>query len=326
MSKLAHLKENRKKIAPVLLLLIIISSVVYYHFGKDESFIGIAEAIIVTNPAEVSGKIVESRIMLGQEVSAGDVIAVVDSRDFEYALVQLELNLEKARILYYDAQTGQGNRAQSGIAAAQAAHNGAAVAATQANQDYLKAIELYQGGAISESALEAAKLLADTANSARDAARAQLDLARNNSADSISESSSIDIMLLESRIAQQRDMIKKCTIIANIDGTIISKNYGMGDFVAPGYNIADIASSNERYLVIYYPKDSLADIQYGAEIPFIYNGSEYTGIVRFIDVKPQYTPQDFQTAANKNKESVKIKLLIPENCPIKPGETAKLTL
>lgn len=324
MSKLEHLKENRKKIAPVILLLIIIAGAVYYNFIREETYIGKAEAVIVTNPAEVSGKIIESRVTLGQEVKAGDIIAIIDSSDLEYALEQLELNLEKARISNADAKTGEGSRTQSSIAAARAVYNGAAALSSQANQDYQKALELFRTGAIPESTLEANKLAADTAGSALAAARAQLELAGNNSAGSALDSSNIDILLLESKIAQQKELIQKCIVKANADGVIISKNYGFGDYVAPGYDIANVASADERYLVFYYPKDKLADIRYDQRISFTYDDSEYTGIVRFIDVKPEYTPQDFQTQANKNKETVKVKLLIPDDCPMRPGETAAL--
>jgi len=326
MSKLNHLKTNRKKIAPVILLLIITTGILYYNFGREAVYIGQAEAVTVTNPSEASGRIIESNISLGQEVKEGDIIAVIDSRDLVYALEQLELNLDKARIASADAGTGQGLRTQSSIAAAQAAVNGATAAANKANQDYQKSLALYKDNAIPESSLESAKLLADTANSALAAARAQLNLAHNSNAGSLSASSNVEILLLESKIAQQKDMIAKCTVKANAGGIIISKNYGFGDFVAPGHNIADIASVSERYLVTYYPKVKISDIDYNQSVSFSYNNVEYTGIVKFIDVKPQYTPQDFQTPANKNKESVKVKILIPEGCPIKPGETVKLGL
>ena len=326
MSKFEHLKAKRKIAAPLLLLSAVAAGLIYYNFGVETSYIGQAEAVVMTNPAEVSGKIVESHISLGQEVRAGDVIAVIDSGDMRYALEQLELNLKKARVLNAEAQTGQGGRAQSGVAAALAAVSGAEAAASKADQDYQNALVLYQDNAISESALEAAKLSSDTANSGLAAAKAQLGIARNSGAESLSESTNLDILLLESRIAQQVDMIEKCTIRANADGVIISKNYGLGDFVAPGYDIADIASSGEKYLVFYYPKEKISEIRYDGQIPFVYNDSEYIGPVKFIDVKPHYTPQDFQTSANRNRESVKVKILIPESCPIKPGETARVFL
>jgi HlyD family secretion protein len=323
MGKLEHLKANRKKIAPVIVLVIVCSTLLFL-LTKGEYYTGIAEALIITNPAEISGKIISANISLGQEVNAGDILVVIDSKDLEYALEQLELSLEKARILHSDARRGQGSRTESNIAGAQAAYDGAAAVASQANREYQRTLGLYQSGAVSESVFEAAKLQRDTAETALSAARAQLSLARNSSADSVSESSNVDILLLRSRIAQQKDMIEKCTITAGISGTIISKNYSAGDYIAPGYDIVDIASKDERYLVVYYPKEKLTDIVYDARHTFMYGGSEYTGTVKFIDVKPVYTPQDYQTPANKNKESVKVKVLIPENCPIKPGESARV--
>ena len=321
MGKLDHLKANRKKIAPVLLILIVCTALLVSGGG---SYTGIAESAVKTSPAEISGKITLSNIAIGQEVNEGDVLAVIDSKDLEYALEQLELNLDKARILHSDAQKGQGSRTQSSIAAAQAAYDGAIAAANQAHREYQRMLSLHQSGAVSDSVFEASKLQSDTAQTALSAARAQLALARNSSADSVSESSNVDILLLRSRIAQQKDMIEKCVITAETGGIIISKNYSVGDFVAPGYNIADIASRSERYLVLYYPKENLADIAYDSQHIFTYGGAEYIGTVKFVDVKPVYTPQDYQTQANKNKESVKVKVLIPEECPIKPGETAKI--
>jgi len=326
MSKLDHIKANRKKVIPPVLILIIIGAIIYLNFFKPEVLLGQAEATILTHSAEVSGKIIESPVDLGQEVKAGDVLAVIDSKDLQYALDQLNLSLEKALIASADANKGQGSRTQSSIAAAQAAVNGASATASKANQDYQKSLTLYQDGAISESALEAAKLQADTANSAFAAAKAQLDLARSSSAGSISESSSIDILILENKIAQQEDLIKKCTITATCDGIIMSKNYGLGDIVSPGYNIADIASASEKYLVTYYPKELIYDIHYDQQVSILYQGETFACRIKYIDVKPQFTPIDLQTSANKNKESVKVKILLPEGCPIKPGETVEIEL
>ncbi|MDR0312352.1 MAG: hypothetical protein LBI14_02015 [Treponema sp.] len=46
--------------------------------------------------------------------------------------------------------------------------------------------------------------------------------------------------------------------------------------------------------------------------------------VRFIDVKSQYTPKDMQTSSMKNKVSVKVKLLLPSNTMLKPGNRVEV--
>lgn len=315
------MKGHKKKLIPVVLLLIIVCLLVYFNFIKEDVYIGQVEAQIVTHPAEVSGKIMVADISLGQNVKAGDTIAVIDSKDQEYALTQLELSLEKAKLASADAQKSGNSKTQSAVAAAQASANAAAATASKAASDYTRAQELFAGGAISQEALDAAKLHSQTAQSALSAAQAQVALAKGGN---VSESLDVDVALLESKIAQQKDLIERCTIKASEDGTIMSKNYGKGDLVAAGYNIADIASSSKKYLVIYYPKEHLADLSYDQNVLIGYNGEEIPGVIKFIDVKPQYTPQDLQTSANKNKESMKVKILLPEDCLIKPGEQARV--
>jgi len=65
-------------------------------------------------------------------------------------------------------------------------------------------------------------------------------------------------------------------------------------------------------------------IDYGQKVVIKRGEEEYRGTVSFIDMKAQYTPKDMQTAANKNKDSVKIKIRLPEDIPLKVGEKAEL--
>ena len=53
---------------------------------------------------------------------------------------------------------------------------------------------------------------------------------------------------------------------------------------------------------------------------------EYRGTVFFIDVKDQYTPKDMQSAANRNKESMKVRIKLAPEAPLKVGERAEVVL
>ena len=44
------------------------------------------------------------------------------------------------------------------------------------------------------------------------------------------------------------------------------------------------------------------------------------------DMESAYAPKDMQTLANKNKKSIKGKLLLPEDSELKPGREAKVVL
>ncbi|HZK87448.1 MAG TPA: biotin/lipoyl-binding protein, partial [Syntrophomonas sp.] len=56
---------------------------------------GVVETSIYSHYSEVPGKIIELPVELGQEVKAGDLIAVLDNSDAKYSLEQLETTLTK---------------------------------------------------------------------------------------------------------------------------------------------------------------------------------------------------------------------------------------
>ena len=76
----------------------------------------------------------------------------------------------------------------------------------------------------------------------------------------------------------------------------------------------------------YVPEDDIYNIEYGQELTVNYGGETIKGKVTFIDAKVQYTPKDMQTSANKDKDSIKIKVLLPQESTLKPGEEAKVVI
>lgn len=157
----------------------------------------------------------------------------------------------------------------------------------------------------------------------------QLELSKDileDSNASDTDAGKLEIEKIKSQIKQQKDLIKKYEVLASCDGVITSVDYKKGDVVSSSFQLASIADTSERYFVFYLPKELMAEIDYGDKLSIISNDDSYKGTVKYIDVKSLYTPKDFQTQANKNKESHKIKLLLPDNCPLKPGEGAEVRL
>lgn len=318
--------KNRKKkpvIVGVFLLLAAIFTVLYLTSANDSAYKGKVEPLILPTVSEVSGKIVESEVSLGQSVKKGDVIAVIDSTNQAYEISQLTLMLEKKKLALGDITVSQGGQASNAYLSAQANYNSASVAANKASLDYLDAKSLYAQGAISNSELSKAQVAASSATSLKSAALAQL----NNTLSQTGQSTAqIDVALLENQINQAQDNLIKYTLTASGDGTVISQNYSKGSVVAPGYNIADIGSSAQKYVVFYVPESQVNDIEYNQPVKITYNGETLSGKIKYIDVKSQYTPKDLQTAANKSKVSFKVKALISGNTGIKPGIEVQITL
>lgn len=310
---------NHKRIAIPVVLLVAVVLIFFFQLRGKDRYTGVVEATIHSHVVEVSGKLLELPVELGQHVSKGDVIAMIDSSVQQYQLEQLQFSLDNARINYSDLSVGNSGRTANSISIARYNYNSAVSANTKAVQDYQNAKELYAQGAITKDALNLAKVAADTAANAVESAKAQLDQAGNGTP---AESAQLEIAKLESQEAEMKRILEKYTIKAMKDGIVMSKSYQEGDMVSPGYHLVDLAVDGENYLVFYLPIERLHSVEYDQTLQVINGAASYDATVKYIDVESEYTPKDMQTTANKNKTSVKVKLLLPSNCPLKPGQEA----
>jgi HlyD family secretion protein len=238
-------------------------------------------------------------------------------------LSELTAGLDKEELKQY----------QNNVSLAEIAYDNALLAQEQSRQDYEDALTLWEAGAMAQSELDKVKYQADLAEAAvnttamqLDNARQQLALIQKGTPQEKIDAAQADVAITEVQIRQTKDNLGKYTITALHDGTIISKNYLLGNIVSTGYNIVDIAAATEKHLVAYVPKEHLPNTNYGQEVVIRSGGKEYKGAIYFIDVKAQYTPKDMQSAANRNKESMKIRVKLSPEIPLKVGERAEVVL
>ena len=315
---------KHKKIIPVIFLLILVSVFLGFRLlrGNDLVLRGEVEGTIYSQISEVPGKIIEMNIELGSSVKTGDLIARLDSTDQKYMLEQLQINLERMQLMSEEGLVTARNSvrsAEAGLRSAEASYN-------QARNDVEPLERMWEAGGIARNELDRARLRLTVAAETVETARSQLQTARSHL--SIMQSRSVsktvaladaDIREIESRIRQMRETLDKYEIRASCDGIIISINYNLGSMVNAGYDIADISAENQKYVVCYVPSANSGQISYGQPVTIRNNGEEIQGEVRYIDVRSQYTPKDMQTSATKNKVSVKIKLLLPAESALIPG-------
>jgi hypothetical protein len=79
-------------------------------------------------------------------------------------------------------------------------------------------------------------------------------------------------------------------------------------------------------VIAYVPKEEFSELSYEDIIPFKYKEELYQGKIVFMDVKSTYTPEELKTNLNRNKENLRIKLSVPDNCDIMPGEMVEIDL
>lgn len=318
-----NIVKVKKKVIPIIVLLLIIAIICYFNLKRNNNYIGEVEGIMVSHSAEVSGKILNSPIKLGSQIKKGDIVAVIDDTNQKYVVEQLTLNLKKAQLAASSSKVGNGSTADNNYNAAKASYESAVVIAEKAKQDYNKTKKLYEELAVSKEALDSAKVGYETALRASEASKAKV---KNSSDQTAGNVADIDVELLESQLNQQKEILEKYTILSGCDGIVMSKNYREGDIVGAGYNIADVSSEEEHYVVIYFPEDKLDDIRFNQKVKVNLDKDLVEGQIKYIDVKAQYTPKELQSAANRNQESIRVKILLPKDFNVNVGQKLKVIL
>ena len=318
-----------------IILIVIIGILLKIHFFPSNLVLaGVVETSIYPHYSEVSGKIIELPIDLGQEVKIGNVLAVLDDKNEQYALEQMEETLVKKQAVLSELTSGiepeELQQRQNSVSLAEIAYNNAQLTYDRAQKDYENAQVLFEAGAIAQTDLDKIKYQAESAEAAAsstalqlDNARQQLALIQKGTPQEKIDAAQADVELTQVQIRQAKDNLEKYKIVALHDGTVISKNYLLGNIVSAGFNLFDIASATEKHLVTYVPKEKLSKISYGQEVVIRSGEKEFKGTITFIDVKAQYTPRELQSSANRNKETIKIKAKLGPETPLKIGERAE---
>jgi len=326
-----------KRLVPALYLLLLAALISGCTGGKDLELSGVVETSIISHYSEVSGKIITMPLELGQEIKAGEVIAVIDDSGQQYALEQLQATAAKKQAMMKELLEGidteQIKQAENNVLLAEKALESSRLTNDLAQKSFDKAQKLFAAGGLSETALDEAEYKAEQAGiditvkqTQLDNARQQLAILQKGVKKAQIDAMQAEIDLTNSQIDQAEENLAKYKITALADGTVISRNYLLGNMVSPGYNIADIASQDDKYLLAYLPEEFLPDIDYGQEVLIKSGNEQYRGVISYIDSKAQYTPKEMQTAANKNKDTVKIKAKLEPGNPLKIGEKAILVL
>jgi len=299
--------------------------------GMDFKVTGMVEGTVISQIAEVSGKITEMHIDLGSHVKEGDLLARIDDTDLHYNLTQLQILYEKRilalQLLRKGATLQDLEKAQTDIRIAEANERSATATAQQMDDEVIRMQQLWEVGGISQHELDQIKLRQTVASEARESASAsvlkaqeQLSLLQRGAEPETLAMAEADVQDTKSKIAQLQDTINKCAIQALKEGVVISLNYRLGSFVNPGFTIADIAATDENYVVCYVPAKYASVINYDDVFSVSADSHEYSAVVKYIDLKSQYTPKDWQSSATKNKVSNKVKLLLPPESSLKPSE------
>jgi len=212
--------------------------------STDDAYV---ETTTVSVSPKVAGEIVEVKIKDNQPVKAGDVVALIDQRDYKVKLAQAQAAYDRAVLNQNNAQANL-NAANSEIALAQ--------------KDVERYENLYKVGAVSKQTLDRARTALDSIKAKQTVAE-QAIFSSNPALNA--KVADADLNVLKAQLDAAKLALEYTEVKAPIDGTVSNKRVETGMMVQPGTPMFVIVP-NEVWIVANFKETQLEKIRKEQEV------------------------------------------------------------
>ncbi|HFF8977264.1 TPA: HlyD family secretion protein [Serratia marcescens] len=259
---------NKKVAVAVLAVTVITLGLLMNKFFIKETQQNTNDAYIRADISRISpqiaGEIAQVLVRDNQWVKQGELLAVIDPREFNVALAQATAQEQSARARQDDARANL-TRQSALIAAALAERQAELAFARQEQNRYQR---MASSGAGSQQAAQQATTRVHTLSANVAQAEATLKAARNMEqvlqaklADSDAE-----LMLAQAKKAMAELNLSYTRITAPIGGVIGKKSLRVGEFVKPGDALLAIVPQDKLYIIANYQETQLENIAHGQSV------------------------------------------------------------
>ena len=253
--------------------------------------------------AKLPGRIAEIRVVEGDFVTKGAVIARLDTAELRAQLAAAEAAIE---------------RASASIARAEAD-----IAIREAELD-LAEIEMRRASNLAQSA-GGSKAEVERRTAQYQVAKAQVLGARSALADAKAAK-----LVAEAQVAQIKATIDDTILYTPVTGRVEYKLMQAGEVVAAGGRVATVLDLSNAYMTIFLPTSATGRVALGSEARIVLDAIPayvFPASVSFIAGEAQFTPKTVETATEREKlmyrlkVSVDPKLLVTYQDYVKAGLT-----
>jgi len=262
-----------KRMLFVVLMEIAIISFFSCSGHGDENLIGSGtiEATEITISSKLAGEIIFLAIEEGQSVTAGQLLAVVDTEKVALQKQQLLAGLDELRLNMISAKRS------------------AALAQTNllnVEKRYKRIKALHDENSATQQQLDDVTAALDAARTKFENAQTGLKVLRAKRKQ------------LEAQLGLLQSQLKDAKILAPVDGTILEKYIERSEIVRPGGPIATVANLAKMKMKVYVPETDLGRIKLGEVVGVkidTYPDKALKGKVVWISPRAEFTPKNVQT-------------------------------
>ncbi len=294
---------------------------------------GHVEADDVQLAAEVGGRVLELTIAEGDRVTAGQVIARLDTRDAQLTVARLRADRAQAdaqlRLLLAGSRQEDIRQAAAQVTAAQSDIGAAESELVNAQADLDRYEALLKANAGSRKARDDAQARRDVARD-RVAATRQRATATAEGAARVKagarreeiEAARARVAIVDAQIAAAEKAIADATVTAPAAGMITSKLVNVGEIVAPRAPLAVMTDLDHAWGEVFVDEPLVPRLVLGqpATLYTDAGGPGLPGKVTFISPKAEFTPRNVQTAEERSRLVYRIKVTTDNSKGVlKPG-------
>jgi HlyD family secretion protein len=324
---------SRKRIVPLVLGLGVVALVLYltvFRNGAPDGVLasGTVEATEAALGFQVPGRIERITAREGDRVSAGSELAWLDRSELEARRAQAEAQLAGARALLREMESGA---REEELAQAREGARAAAERHADAQRDVERVERLFTGGALSQEALDKARLAFEVARSQKEQADQQLRLVETGPRRERVAAQRAAVAQAEAAVQQAGAALANAVIRAPFDGVVSIRDREPGETVAAGAPVLTVMNPADRWVRIYVREDRIGAVALGQDASIrsdTYPDRVYHGAVAFIAGEAEFTPRNVQTTEERVKlvYAVKVRITGDPRNELKPGMPADVAL
>jgi len=296
-----------KKVAlPLAILLTVLLSCNQTQNQYDAS--GTFEAVETIVSAQASGAIKQLDLEEGQSLKVGQVVGYIDST---------QLYLKKKQL---EAQIRATLSGKPDIAAQTASLE---EQLRQAKREQLRNENLLKGDAATKKQLDDANTQVDVIKKQIAALESSLSITTANLND---QSRPLNI-----QIEQTNDLLDKCRIINEVNGTVLTKYAEASEVTDIGKPIYKIAALDTIILRAYITGDQLPHIKIGQQVKVLVDSTKdtyktYPGTIEWVSDKAEFTPKTIQTKDERADLVYALKIRVKNDGYLKIGMYGEIKL
>lgn len=264
----------------------------------------------------------------GDIVKAGEELARLDRAETMARHQQARAQLDAARAVLRELEGGF--RVEE-VAQGKAGLEASAERLSDARRDLERTRRLLEGGAVSQEALDKARVAFDVAQSQYDQAEEQMRILESGPRKEKIEAQRAQVAQAEAAVRAMDAILDYMVIRAPFDGLVTVRHREPGEIVPAASPILTLMNPADRWVRIYIPETRIGAVRIGQNALIgtdTFPEKRYSGEVVYIASESEFTPKSVQTAEERVKLVYAVKVRITEDArnDLKPGMPADVRL